>query len=156
MILSTESELHNLRQNNINKVIVLCHGCFDVFHYGHLFYLKESKDMGDILVVSLTNDGFIKKGCGRPVFDIFRRMSIIDELKCVDYTYISNDYTSIDIIRKLKPNIYSKSMDVKDKELDPNENLYHERSEVISNGGRLVFTRMVSEISSTSIITRLK
>lgn len=156
MILWTENELQSLRQSNQDKTIVLCHGCFDVFHYGHLVYLKESRGMGDILVVSLTNDGFIKKGAGRPVFDIVKRIAVINELRCVDYAYISDDFTSIRVIQMLKPNIYSKAMDVKGKELDPNENLFREKNAVDAIGGKLIFTNVVPEVSSTHIINGLK
>lgn len=34
--------------------IVLAHGCFDIFHYGHLMHLKAAKALGDYLVVSVT------------------------------------------------------------------------------------------------------
>lgn len=156
MILRTENELHDLRQNKGDKIIVLCHGCFDVFHYGHLVYLKESKNMGDILVVSLTGDNFIKKEVGRPIFDILKRLSIVDELKCVDYTYVSEDYTSVRVIQNLKPNIYSKATDVKGKELDPKENLFYEKKMLENIRGKLVFIEMVPEISSTNIINGLK
>ena len=36
------------------KVVVQCHGCFDILHPGHVRYLEMAKKQGDILVVSLT------------------------------------------------------------------------------------------------------
>jgi rfaE bifunctional protein nucleotidyltransferase chain/domain len=154
MILQTEQELYNIRCKNKSKTIVLCHGCFDIFHYGHLFYLKESKSLGDILVVSITNDMFINKGITRPIFNGIKRTEIVNELKCVDYTYIVNEYTSIGVIQTLQPNIYSKSTDVKGKELIQTENLYHEKKAILSYGGKLVFISAIPEISSTSIINK--
>ena len=31
------------------SVIVLCHGCFDLMHPGHIKYFQAAKKMGDIL-----------------------------------------------------------------------------------------------------------
>jgi rfaE bifunctional protein nucleotidyltransferase chain/domain len=148
------NQLSNLRTLFKDKTIVLCHGCFDVFHYGHLTYLKKSKDLGDILVVSITHDHFIKKGVDRPISNINQRLEIINELKCVDYCCVSEDYTAVDIIRDLKPSIYSKGMDAKGKESNPSENLFCENQELIKVGGKLVFIEYVPNISSTSIISK--
>jgi rfaE bifunctional protein nucleotidyltransferase chain/domain len=152
MIFNSENELCELRNVFKEKTIILCHGCFDVFHYGHLHYLKSSKRLGDILVVSITNDLYIGKGSNRPIFDIKKRINIIDELKCVDYCCISNDFTSISIIKSLKPNIYSKGMDVSGKELDVNENLFYENQTLSLVGGKLVFIDIIPSIGSTNII----
>ncbi len=38
---------HKLKKNN--KRIVFTHGGFDLFHYGHLHLLKESRKLGDYL-----------------------------------------------------------------------------------------------------------
>ena len=39
------------------KKIVLCHGCFDLMHPGHIKHFQAAKRMGDILVVTVTPDG---------------------------------------------------------------------------------------------------
>ena len=43
------------------KKIILCHGNFDVVHPGHIRHLIYAKSKGDILVVSITADKYIKK-----------------------------------------------------------------------------------------------
>ena len=43
------------------KKIVLCHGAFDLVHPGHLDHLKKAKSLGDILIVTITADNFMKK-----------------------------------------------------------------------------------------------
>jgi rfaE bifunctional protein nucleotidyltransferase chain/domain len=144
--------ISTIRNNNINKTIILCHGCFDIFHYGHLMYLKKAKSLGDILVVSLTNDKFIKKGNNRPMQNIHERLEIIDELKCVDYSCISDDYSSINIIKNLKPNVYAKGSDAKGKETNEMENLFHENLELQLIGGKLEFIDVVFGISTTKLL----
>ena len=42
------------------KKIVLCHGAFDLVHPGHLDHLEKAKSLGDILIVTITGDNFIK------------------------------------------------------------------------------------------------
>ena len=39
-----------------------CHGVFDVIHFGHINHLRKAKTFGDILVVSITHDKYVKKG----------------------------------------------------------------------------------------------
>lgn len=50
------------------KKIVHCHGVFDLLHIGHIRYFEQAKQMGDLLVVTLTPDRFVDKGPGRPAF----------------------------------------------------------------------------------------
>jgi len=146
-----ECDLYQFRVKNSDKNIVLSHGCFDVFHIGHLNYLKESKKLGDILCVSVTNDSFINKGPDRPIFNIKERLSIIDELKCVDCCCVSDDFTCINIIRKLQPNFYTKGVDVKGKEFDIGSNLYNECEELTRVNGKLIFVNSNTNITSTKI-----
>ena len=62
--------LKNIKSGKIkNKDLVLCHGVFDLVHYGHLKYFESAKKFGKYLVVSLTTDKFIKKGPNRPIFN---------------------------------------------------------------------------------------
>ena len=42
--IATLENLKILRKKNLNKKIVLAHGTFDFFHYGHLEHLEKSKD----------------------------------------------------------------------------------------------------------------
>ncbi|MBZ0141422.1 MAG: adenylyltransferase/cytidyltransferase family protein, partial [Pseudorhodoplanes sp.] len=42
--------------------VVLCHGVFDLLHVGHLRHLKAARAFGDLLVVTITGDGFVNKG----------------------------------------------------------------------------------------------
>jgi len=65
--------LKNIKKNK--KTIVLCHGVFDLVHYGHILHFKSAKKFGDVLIVSITKDKFIKKGIGRPVFNETQRLN---------------------------------------------------------------------------------
>ena len=51
--------------------------CFDLIHNGHINHFNEAKKLGDILIVSITKDEFIKKGFNRPIFKINERLTCI-------------------------------------------------------------------------------
>lgn len=52
------------------KKIVHCHGVFDLLHVGHIRYLAQAKKLGDILVVTVTQDRHVNKGPNRCVLPI--------------------------------------------------------------------------------------
>ena len=61
--------MHAPLSNNQEGRIILCHGCFDVLHLGHIRHLQEAAALGDRLVVSITSDEHAAhKGPGRPHF----------------------------------------------------------------------------------------
>src|SRR3989344_518944 len=100
------------------KRIVLCHGCFDLMHPGHIKYFQAAKRMGDILVVTVSPDRYVDKGPGRPVFNETLRAESIAALECVDYVAINKWPTAEETLRLLKPNIYVKGQEfasLKDK-----------------------------------------
>ena len=76
------------------KKVVLCHGVFDLLHIGHIKHFKEAKKLGDILVVTVTQDKYVNKGPNRPIFLLNTRMESIAALKDIDYVapnIFSND-----------------------------------------------------------------
>lgn len=86
------NQLETLKnQNN-----VICAGWFDMFHIGHLNFLNNAKKQADNLIVVVMNDadGRTIKGESRPIINQSQRAEIIDNLKCVDYTIISEPITN--------------------------------------------------------------
>ena len=63
-----------------HNTIVLCQGCFDILHIGHVLHLEAAKKLGNKLVVAITPDKYIKKGPGRPRFDEKQRMAMLAAL----------------------------------------------------------------------------
>jgi len=106
------------------KKIVLCHGVFDLIHIGHIYHFKKAKSYGDYLVVSITSSKFIKKGPGRPLFDDAQRLEFLKSIKFIDQVLISNNKSSEDIIRAVKPNVYVKGSDYKFNKDDKTKKFY--------------------------------
>ena len=111
------NKLNKIRKQYQNKKIVLCHGVFDIIHFGHINHFLKAKNFGDILVVTVTQDKFVKKGENRPYFNISNRIKVIQSLKFVDFVCIGENETAIEIIRDLKPDFYCKGIEYKKKRL---------------------------------------
>ena len=58
-----------LEKNRKDKKIVFTNGCFDILHRGHIAYLNDAREQGDLLVVGVNSDASVKrlKGDDRPI-----------------------------------------------------------------------------------------
>ena len=90
---STLKKLENLKKQG--KKIVLCHGSFDLVHPGHLNHFQEAKSYGDILIVTITADNYIKKNIHSPFYNQEIRRNFLQNLKIVDYVFIVKDKSAI-------------------------------------------------------------
>lgn len=70
-------------QKRRGRRIVLANGCFDLFHVGHVRYLRESAGQGDVLVVALNSDSSVRalKGAGRPLLPQTERAEVLALIK---------------------------------------------------------------------------
>ena len=102
-----------LKLKDKRKKIVLCHGVFDLLHIGHIKHFKEAKNLGDVLVVTLTPDRFVNKGPSRPAFNERLRLEAVAALEVIDFVALNKSPTAVLPIEKLKPNIYCKGFDYK-------------------------------------------
>ena len=93
------------------KELVLCHGVWDTLHSGHLRHLKEAKNLGNVLAVSVTSDRYVNKGPGRPIFSQQERMDHLKALEMVDDVVLSDAATAADVIRGLAPAFFVKGPD---------------------------------------------
>ena len=102
-----------LKLKEKNKKIVLCHGVFDLLHPGHIQHLQEAKKLGDVLVVSVTAEKYVRKGPDRPYFNDRLRMQSLAAIGCIDYIILSEDYTVKDVLEAVKPDLYVKGQEYK-------------------------------------------
>jgi rfaE bifunctional protein kinase chain/domain/rfaE bifunctional protein nucleotidyltransferase chain/domain len=137
-ILDIESIIDSYREEG--KVIVQCHGVFDLLHPGHVSHLEEAKNLGDILVVTLTPDKYVNKGPGRPIYSQDQRVLMLKALQVVDLVAITDSPTAEDAILRIKPHIYVKGPDYVNRNDDVTGNISIEESTVASIGGKIHFT----------------
>ncbi len=133
------------------KEIIHCHGVFDLIHPGHVRHFQAAKALGNILVVTITADEYVNKGPGRPVFIERLRAESIAALECVDYVAINFSSNAVELIRKLRPDIYVKGSDYTDADKDESRGINLEREAVESIGGTIHFTQEIA-FSSSSLI----
>jgi cytidyltransferase-like protein len=61
-------------------------GCFDLLHYGHINFLKRSKEHCDYLIVGIMTDYWIKvqKGQDRPEWELKTRYEMLEKTGLCD------------------------------------------------------------------------
>lgn len=133
------------------KKVVLCHGVFDLIHPGHIIHFEQAKRMGDVLVVSITSEKFVRKGPGRPYFNDEMRMKFLEAIEYIDYVLLSEGYTVSDIIEVVEPDIYVKGEEYKQFKDDITGKITEEQALVEKHGGKVQFTSG-SVFSSTKLI----
>lgn len=133
------------------KRVVLCHGVFDLIHPGHIIHFEQAKKMGDVLVVSITSEKFVRKGPGRPYFNDEMRMKFLEAIEYIDYVMLSEGYTVDDIIEAVEPDIYVKGEEYRQPKDDITGKITEEQILVEKHGGKIQFTSG-QVFSSTKLI----
>ncbi|MEK7578702.1 MAG: adenylyltransferase/cytidyltransferase family protein [Patescibacteria group bacterium] len=88
--------------------IVLTTGVFDLVHPGHIDYFNKARSFGDILVVSVVDDKFVRKEPGRPIFGQELRLKWLAALGVVDFVVLNGWYGPWKVMKAIKPDIYVK------------------------------------------------
>jgi len=133
------------------KTVVHCHGVFDLLHPGHIRHFEAAKREGDVLVVTITQDKYVAKGPGRPVFNEHLRAESVAALQSVDYVAINEWPSAVDTIKKLQPDVYCKGSDYVNAKDDVTGKIVEEEEAIKSTGGRIHFTDEIT-FSSTKLI----
>lgn len=129
--------------------IVFTNGCFDVLHLGHTAYLKQAKQLGDVLVVAVNDDESVRrlKGAGRPINTATDRADLLAELPAVDYVTVFQSDTPIPLLQRIEPDVYAKGGDYTPEMLQ-------ETDVVRGYGGTVRIVDYVSPHSTSRILAR--
>jgi glycerol-3-phosphate cytidylyltransferase len=97
-------------------ITVYTGGTFDLFHAGHVNFLKEAKALGDWLIVALNRDEFVSRFKRAPICSFLERYYVLKSCRYVDIviTNHKDEYSgaAIDIAR---PDIIAIGDDWKDR-----------------------------------------
>ncbi|MEM1179965.1 MAG: PfkB family carbohydrate kinase [Acidobacteriota bacterium] len=140
-------------QRAAGRIVVHCHGVFDLLHIGHLRYLKGAKALGDVLVVTLTPDRFVDKGPFRPAFDEDLRLEAMAALEAVDYVALNRWPTAEETLRLVRPDVYAKGAEFQAAGADPTGKMELERAVAAEVGCEVAFIDDVV-YSSSQLINR--
>lgn len=154
--LPRERKIKNLKElakviNDLKKegkIIVQAHGIFDLVHPAHIHYLEQSKKLGDVLVVSTVEDRFVQKGPGRPFFWEDMRSKWIAAFEIVDFVTFCGDVGPYKVLRKIKPNFYTKGESSRAGLADSKSGISEDKRVCQEVGAKLVFTKELPVHSS--------
>ena len=141
------------QEQKLGRRVVHCHGVFDLLHPGHLRHLREAREQGDKLVVSITPDRFVNKGPNRPAFPEALRLEQLAALLFVDYVVLNDAPDAISIIQKIRPDLYVKGIEYKEHATDITGKISEEAAAVEAVGGRMYYTHDIV-FSSSELINR--
>lgn len=100
-----------LRQEG--KRVVFANGCFDVLHGGHVSYLQDARERGDVLFVGVNSDASERglKGPSRPIYRQEERLELLDAIRYVDYVVLFDEPMCDGLLRALRPDVHAKGTD---------------------------------------------
>jgi len=131
--------------------VVLCHGVFDLLHFGHIKHFEEARRQGDALVVTLTPDVYVNKGPNRPAFPESYRAQMLAALEIVDYVAVNRWPSAVEMLKMVAPDVYAKGPDYKNHQADLTGKIGEEEAAVRDAGGHVYYTEDVTFSSSTLI-----
>jgi len=133
-----------------NGKVVWTNGCFDLFHVGHIEYLRFARRQGDLLIVGLNSDASVRrlKGPGRPITSEGERARLLAALDVVDCIVLFDGDTPERLIKAIKPDVLVKGGDYQMEEVVG-------RELVESWGGRVALAPIVEGISTSAILNRV-
>ncbi len=132
------------------KNIVTCNGSFDLFHFGHLTFLNEAKEQGDVLIVGLNSDNSIKKykSEDRPIISEEARSHILAALEIVNFVHIFDETTPDAFLEIVKPDIHVNGAEYSEECI--------EAETVKKNGGKIYLVKRRDGFSTTELIAKVK
>jgi D-beta-D-heptose 7-phosphate kinase / D-beta-D-heptose 1-phosphate adenosyltransferase len=131
--------------------IVFTNGCFDILHAGHVKYLAQARELGDVLIVGVNSDASIArlKGSDRPINPLRDRIEVLAALESVDHLISFDEDTPMDLIKIVRPDIFVKGGDY-------NEDSLPEASLVKELGGRVEIMPYLLDRSTTRLIEAIR
>ena len=151
-IVSQDQALKELKTwREKNKKIVFTNGCFDIIHPGHIDYLSQARDLGDILVLGLNTDQSVRrlnKGSNRPINDERTRAYVLAGLASVDLIVFFDEETPYNLIKLLQPNVLVKGQDYEVEKIIGFDILKE-------NGGQVITIPFLDGYSTSSLIKKI-
>ena len=141
-----------VRLANLPRPLVFTNGVFDILHRGHASYLAQARALGASLVVGVNSDASVKmlgKGDDRPINTEADRQALLAARESVDMAVLFTEQTPVNLIEKIRPDIYVKGGDY---EIDT----LAETHLVKSWGGKAVAIPFLYERSTTSLLGKIR
>jgi len=134
------------------RPLVFTNGVFDILHRGHASYLDQARALGASLVVGVNSDASVKmlgKGDDRPINAEADRQALLAALASVDMAVLFTEQTPVNLIEKIRPDIYVKGGDY---EIDT----LAETKLVKTWGGKAIAIPFLYERSTTTLLGKIR
>jgi rfaE bifunctional protein nucleotidyltransferase chain/domain len=146
--------LNNLQEklSALPKPVVFTNGVFDLLHRGHVSYLAQAKSLGKSLVIGVNTDASVRllgKGDDRPLNVESDRLALLAALESVDLVVLFTEPTPVELIAKIKPDIYIKGGDYE-------INTLAETALVKSWGGKAYAIPFIHDRSTTALLRKIR
>jgi len=131
--------------------LVFTNGCFDLIHRGHVEYLAEAAEMGDILMVAVNSDASVRdlKGPSRPIVSEDDRLAVLAALRSVGALTIFDEPTPLAVIEIVRPDVLVKGAEYAEDQIVG--------ADIVRNGGGSVErVEMRKGRSTTALIDAIK
>jgi D-beta-D-heptose 7-phosphate kinase/D-beta-D-heptose 1-phosphate adenosyltransferase len=131
--------------------VVFTNGVFDLLHPGHLRYLQDARQLGDVLIVGINSDRSVRanKGPSRPLTPEHERGEVLLSLGSVDAVVLFDEDTPQRLIQAIQPDVLVKGSDWGHDEIVG-------RDVVEARGGRVVRVDLTRGYSTTALIQRVQ
>ena len=136
--------------NESNWELVFTNGVFDIVHAGHVAYLLEARNHGDVLIVGLNSNTSVRsiKGPKRPIQDELDRAQLLAALKATDAVVVFDEDTPFEVINFILPDTLVKGGDY-------TRDTIVGADTVEEHGGRVLTIPFVEGRSTSGIVERI-
>lgn len=134
-----------------SQKVVFTNGCFDLLHYGHIHYLAQARELGDVLIIGLNAADSVRrlKGPNRPINDETTRLWQMAALQFVDLVVPFDEDTPAALIELLKPDVLVKGGDYEISSIVGADT-------VLQNGGEVRVLPYIEGYSTTSLEAKIR
>jgi len=134
------------------RKLVVTNGCFDILHLGHVTYLENARNFGDLLLIGVNGDAGVRelKGPTRPVNVESDRAAVLAALESISAVCIFPEKTATKFLAAAQPDIYVKGGDYTLETLNQDE-----RRAVESAGGKIVLVPFLPGKSTTGLLEKI-
>lgn len=141
-----------LRSERRHRTLVTTNGVFDLLHVGHLDCIGYAARFGEILVVGINSDDWVRrnKGPRRPIIPQLDRQRMVGALTLVTHTFIFGEQTPSEFLEKLRPEVHVKGPGWGGAEALP------ETQVVRKYGGCVLIVPQTLGVSTTAIVEEIR
>jgi ethanolamine-phosphate cytidylyltransferase len=150
LFLSSNNLSNERKLTTKHSTIIYMDGVFDIIHSGHFNAIRQSKKLGDILIVGVNSDSDVEKSKGPTLMNIKERSALVRACKWIDEVLEDTPYTpTVKFLKDIGADFCAHGDDMPIN--DQGVGCYDE----IKNAGMLKVFKRTEGISTTDIIGRL-